>query len=159
MIHNTVSVGVGEKFRAIAHQTSGGNFEFKVSHAAFPCIHVEHFSFACAELFHDRADIILGNLYHKQLDRLTFLSFDFLVDDLWTRYLKFEILAAHGFNQDGKMQLAAPRYLEAVSGIGFLNAHSDVCFDLFKQTVADVAAGNIFSFSSGKRGIIDHKHH
>ena len=48
MVHDAVAVGVGEKLRAVAHESARGYFKFEVGHAALARVHIEHFGFAGA---------------------------------------------------------------------------------------------------------------
>ena len=49
------------------------------------------------------------------------------------------------------MQLAAAGNLEAVGGIGFFHTQGNVGVQLPEQSVAEMSAGDIFAFFSGKR--------
>ncbi len=57
------------------------------------------------------------------------------------------------------MKLAPAGDFKGIGGVGFFHAKGDISIELFKKTVADMAAGNVFTFLSGKRGIIYHKMH
>ena len=159
MVHDAVSVGVGEELGTVAHQSSGGNTELDMRHAAVAGAHVDQLRLAGAELFHDRSDVRIGNLDNEELHRLTELAVDGLGDDLGTRYLKLVVLATHGLNQNGKMKLASARYLEGVSAVGFLDAQGDVGFDLLEQSVAQVAGGDVLALLAREGRIVDDEVH
>ncbi len=57
------------------------------------------------------------------------------------------------------MQLAAAGDLEGLRGIGILDAQRDIGVELSVETVADVAAGDIFAVLARQRGIIDIEGH
>ena len=128
-------------------------------HAAVAGAHVDQLRLAGAELLHDRADVGIGNLDNEELHRLTELAVDGLGDDLGTRYLKLVILAAHGFDQNGKVQLSSARYLEGVGAVGFLNAQGDIGFDLLEQSVAQVAGGDVLALLAREGRVVDDKVH
>ncbi len=57
VVHNAVAVCIGEEFGTVAHQTSGGNLELDVGHAAVAGSHIDKLSLARTELFHYRTDV------------------------------------------------------------------------------------------------------
>jgi len=68
-------------------------------------------------------------------------------------------IAAHGLDQNGQLQLAAPHHLEGVRPAGLLNADRYVGEQLFIQALAQVARRNIPAFSARERRGIDGKRH
>ena len=57
------------------------------------------------------------------------------------------------------MQFSAAGYFEGFRGVGLFHAERDVGVQFPKQPVADMTAGDIFPFLSGKGGIVDDKVH
>ena len=159
-VHDAVAVGIGQKLLPVAHQAARRDAEFQMAHAGVTGAHVDDLRLAGSQLFHNRAHILLGHLDHQQFHRLEGLAvFILLINDPRAADRKLKSLPAHGFNQDGQMQLTAARHLECVGCLGFAHPHTDVGFNLFKQTVPQVAGGHELSLTSGKRAVIDHENH
>ena len=57
------------------------------------------------------------------------------------------------------MQLASAGHLETLGGVSLLDAEGNVRIQLAEQSVADVTAGDIFSFLTGERGVVYHELH
>ena len=57
------------------------------------------------------------------------------------------------------MQFSAPGYFEGFRGVCLFHAERNIGVQFPKQPVADMAAGDIFPFLSGKGGIVDDKVH
>ena len=55
---------------------------------------------------------------------------------------EFIALAAHGFNQDGKVQFAPAIHAERVGGLGVLHAQGNVRLHFLEQARAQVARGD-----------------
>ena len=65
-------------------------------------------------------------------------------------------LAAHILNQDGQMQLATARYLEAVSGVR-LYTQADIGIQLPHQTLGMMAGSDEFTFLTCQRAVVYHE--
>ena len=72
MVHDAVAVRVRKELGAVAHDAAGRDLEFEVCGAAVAGTHVEQFCLSGAELFHDRADVVIRNFNHQKLHRLQF---------------------------------------------------------------------------------------
>ena len=159
VVHDTVSVGVGEELGTVAHQAAGRDAELDMGGAAVAGAHVDQLRLAGAELLHHGADVCLRHLDHEVLDRLAEHAVDGFGDDLRAADLELIALAAHGLDQDGQVQLAAAADLEGVGGIGLLDAEGDVCLDLLEESVADVAGGDILALSAREGRVVDDEIH
>src|ERR1700724_3059613 len=82
-----------------------------------------------------------------------------LNDHLWPRYSELEPLAAHGLDQDRKLQFAAPRDDIRVRSGRILDPQGDIAFGLPVKTIADDAARKLVAFGSGERRIIHKEGH
>ena len=78
---------------------------------------------------------------------------------LWPRYAELEPLAAHGLDQDRKLQFAAPGDDIGVRSRRILDAQGDIALGLLVKSVADDAARHLVAFGSGERRIIDQERH
>ena len=159
MVHDAIALGVGEELVAEADQATSRNLEF---HAQIACHlgHVLQLSLAQAQALHNCAHIILGHVNGQCLHGL--LQSAGLVamhNNLRLANLQLKALTAHGFNQNGQMQLAAAGHLISIGAIGFLNAQSHVGFCLFIQTVTDVTAGYEFALLASKGAVVYIKYH
>ena len=57
------------------------------------------------------------------------------------------------------MKLASAADLEGVGGVGFLNAHADIGFNLLEKAVAQVARGYKLALLTGKGTVVDNEVH
>ena len=57
------------------------------------------------------------------------------------------------------MKLASAADLEGVGGVGFLNAHADIGFNLLEKAVAQVARGHKLALLTGKGAVVDNEVH
>ena len=92
-------LGVGEEFVAVAEQAAGG-YEKLHLHAVPDRGHLKELALARAELFHDRAHIVLRDIDHDALHRFTQLAVNRLVQDARRGNLEFIALAPHGLDED-----------------------------------------------------------
>ena len=79
--------------------------------------------------------------------------------DLRLGYRQLISFSPHIFYQYGEVQLSSARDFETICGIGLFDHESHVYFQLFVQSLSDMAAGYVFSGFSGKRGLVYHKVH
>ena len=98
-------------------------------------VHVGDFAFARSELFHDDADELFGDVDGEVLDGLHQLAVFFIApgDDLGLADHELVAFAAHHFNQDGELELAAAEDLERVGGAGVFDVQRDVGEQLFSR--------------------------
>ncbi len=107
--------------------------------------------FPHAELFHDHADELLGNVHREPLHRLHQLAVHVLGHDLGLAGHQLIALAAHGFDHDGKLQFAATHDFEGIGAAGFLDADGNVGEQLLLQALAQVARGDVLPVEAGER--------
>jgi hypothetical protein len=117
--------------------------EIREIHRAVAALeHVRHLPASSTEHLDDGAHVSLGDLdvdFFDGFEQFTGLALP--VDDLRLGHLKLVSLAAHGLDEDGEVQLAAPGDEERVGGLGILHAQRDVVFELSVQPLADLAGG------------------
>ena len=75
---------------------------------------------------HDAAQKLVGCFHPERFEGLTELAVDFLDDNLRLGDRHFIAFAAHGFDQDPKMQLAAAGHREFVRIFGRFDAQGEV---------------------------------
>ncbi len=63
-------------------------------------------------------------------------AFIFASDDFWSRNLELIPLAAHGFDEHGKVQFATTRDNKLVGGSAILDAQTDIDFQFAIETRA-----------------------
>ena len=97
--HNTVSVCIGQELRAITEQTACRYEEFEMRHTALARTHIAQLGVPCTEAFHDRADILLRDFYHKKLNRFKqFTVIILFINNRRRRNLELVTLTPHRFN-------------------------------------------------------------
>src|SRR3989338_4915442 len=116
-------------------------------------------SFPSADLLYYRALIFRGDLYSQKFKRFILYTGLFVVDNFGLGDLKLKSLAAHLFDKDSQMKLAAPGDKKGIRAFGLVDAERDVSFGLLKKTVADIARSDIFAFPAGERAGIDTECH
>src|SRR3546814_9888159 len=75
----------------------------------------------------------------QALDRLHLLTIDFTDDDLGARHRQLVAFAAHGFDHDRQMQLAAAGHLELVGILGIFHLQRHVVLGFAHQPIAQLA--------------------
>ena len=80
-----------------------------------------------------------------------------LEDDFGAAHAEFKVFAAHGFDEDGHLELAAALDDEAVLLVGLLNLDGHVDEGFLEQAVADLAGLDVLAFAPGERRGIDGK--
>ena len=80
-------------------------------------------------------------------------------DDLRHRNLEFEAFAAHFFDEDGEMQLAAASDAEHIGAVCFGNVQGDVALRFLLETCPELAAGDRIAIFAGEGRIVDEEHH
>ena len=99
----------------IADQAAGGDLKFQAGIAVLCGAHVHEHSLALGQLADDRAGVVLGHVDVAGFYGLELLAvFISLENNLGLADGKLISLAAHHFNEDGQMQLAAAGHLECI---------------------------------------------
>ena len=115
-VHDRRALGVGEQFALITNQTTGRCMEHQTQAIAAGWAHFQKIGFALSHFLNDHAGMFFINVDHDFFDRLknsaVFLA---LEHNARTRDAELEAFAAHGFDQNAKLQFAAARYDEAVT--------------------------------------------
>ncbi len=121
--------------------------------------HVEHFALAEGRHFNGGAAHRFGQVDHEFLNRLTFDAIDFLDDDLGIADLQFVAFAAHGFDQDRKVQHASAKHAEGIGRVGSLHAERQVLFQFLFQAILQVARGHKLALLAKEGGVVNREHH
>ncbi len=112
-----------------------------------------------AERLDGRARILLGNVDDDVLDRFVAAAVALGDDDLRLGDGQLVAFAAHRFDQDREMQLAAAADFERVGGLGVGDAQRDVRLELAHQTLANLARREELALLAGKRRVVDAEEH
>ena len=156
--HDALALGIGQKFAAVAKQPARGDQEGQ-PHPLALGVHLLQLALAGTHLFHHGAHAVRGHVDGQLLDRFALFAADLLVQHAGRAHLELIALAAHRFDEDGQVHLAAAQHPEAVGGIGILHVQRNVLQQLPVQPVADLAGGDVFPLLAGKGRIVDRKGH
>ncbi len=147
--HDALALGHGEELRAEAEQGAGRDLELYPGARALR-LHVDELALAARERPDHRRGEPLGHVDDQVLEGLVLLAVDLAHDDPRRADLHLVPLAAHGLQQDGQVQLAAPGDLELVRA-QLLDAQGDVRLHLPHQAVPEVAGGDVLAFLARER--------
>src|SRR5258706_8296498 len=106
-IHDDGPARVREQLTAKSNQAAAGNAKLDSHPAVAMIVHVDHGALASAQLLHDNADEFLGNVDGQHFHRLHQFAVDPLGHDFGLAYHQLKALAAHHFQQNRELQLAA----------------------------------------------------
>src|SRR5947209_13428817 len=107
-IHHGAAAGVGEQLALVANQAARGSMKDEAHAPAAGGAHIPHLGFALRKFLYDDTGMALVDVDHHLLDRLEQLArVTALEQHLWSRDGNLESLAAHGLDQNAKLQLAA----------------------------------------------------
>ena len=104
--------------------------------------------------FADGAKIIVVHFQEELFDGFSTAVFTILKNHFGAANGKLVPFAAHRLDEDGQMQLTAPRDDKFARLFGFFHAHGDVAFQLAQQSFPNLAAGDKFAFFTGKRAVV-----
>ena len=158
MVHNTVTFGIGQKLRTETNQATSRNQEFH-AHIARNLSHIGQLCLASTQRHHNSTLILLWNLNSQILHRLTLLTINGLVYNLWLTNLQFIAFTTHSLNQNGQMQLTTARNLEYISTISFLYTERYIGLNFLEKTIAEMTGSNKLSLATSKRTGIYTKGH
>src|SRR5690606_25279183 len=87
---------------------------------------------------------------------LELFSVFFFDNDLRLGNLHFKAFPAHVFEEDGNVEFSTAPDIKGISAAAAqVDLQSDVDFQFFFQAFADLAAGDEFPITAGKRRVID----
>src|ERR1019366_1126154 len=121
-VHDDGAARVGEERAAQSDQAAAGHAEFDAHAAIAVIMHVGDFAFARADMLHDHADEVVGDIDSEVFDRLHQFAADVLGDDLGLADHQFITFTAHHLDQNRKLQLAAAQNLERIHAPGLFHA-------------------------------------
>lgn len=117
------------------------------------------FPLAGAEHFHDASLMGILDVHGELLPGLAYVAVDSLHDDAGAAYRELIAFAAHGFDENGKVEFPPPGDQESIRVFGVFDGQGDVVDDLPPKAFPDLSAGEVFSVSPGEGGVIDLEHH
>ncbi len=156
-VHDNSAAGVGEQVAAQADEAAAGDLEFHAYAPVAVVVHLFHLRLTHAELLDDDTDECLRHVDGQQLDRLHQPAVNALGDNLRLADRELVAFAAHHLDEDGQLQLAASHDAEGVGAVGVFHAQRNVGEQLFLQTIAQIARGDVLAFSAGEGRGVDHE--
>ena len=159
MVHNAVTFSIGEELVTEADQAASRNLEF---HTQIACHfgHVLQLSLTQAQAFHNSAHEVLRYIDSQCFHRLHQLTVCIAMhNNLRFTNLQLKAFTTHSFNQNRQMQLATAGNFISIGAFGLGNTHGNVGLNLFEQTVTQMTAGNKFTFTAGKRTVVNVENH
>ena len=85
-------------------------------------MHIQDFTFTGAELFHDHANKLFGNVHRELFDRLHQLAIHAPGNDLRLTNHQLIAFAAHHLYKDGKLKLATAHDFKGVGAAGLFHS-------------------------------------
>ncbi len=150
---------VCKQLAAQTDQPARWDFEIQAHATGIVIAHFEHFAAAAADGFQDDADEIFRDVDDQALERFELAAVFCAHDDFGLADHQFKTFAAHGFDQNRELQLAAAENTERFRRIGVFDADGDVGEQLFLQAVAEISRGDVVAFLAGKRAAVDGENH
>ena len=165
-IDHGISLGGGQKLGTAPHHTAAGDEKLQAAEARSGGNHLQKLALAAGNQFDNRTRKFIGTIDIQILKGLANFPVDLLGDDRRTGNLKFIALAAHIFNENGKMQFSSSRNLQGIGGIGILHAQRDVGLQFPIQPLPNMTGGDVGALLAckgrggngekhGKNGILD----
>ncbi|MNV16823.1 hypothetical protein D3C71_1075920 [compost metagenome] len=159
MVHNAVTTCQSQEVSVVTNQTTCRNQELQTYLTRTVVNHVDHFGFASAQTFHNRAHAFFRNVNHKTLKWLRFNTIDFFNDYLWFRNLHFITFTTHILDQNTKVKLTASRNDKCIRTIRFIHTQTHICLKFFKETLTQFTGSYPFTFFTSKRTVIHKESH
>ena len=157
-VHHPFALGLGQKLALVAEQAARGDEKFQ-PHARADGAHVHQLALALAHALEHGARAVFGHVYDQPLDGLVQGAVDGLIQHLGGADLEFVPFAAHIFDEDRQVHLAAAAHLERLGGVGILYLQRDVAQQFAVQPVAQVAGGDELALFAGEGAVVDGKGH
>src|SRR5271155_530128 len=113
-IHDDGATRVGKQSAAQSNEPAAGHAEFDAHAPVAVIVHVGDFAFARANVLHDHADKFFGDIDAEVFNGLHQFAVFFIAlgDNLRLADHELVALATHHLDQNGELQLAAPKNLE-----------------------------------------------
>src|ERR1700730_2206946 len=158
-VNERSAAGVRQQLAAQADQAARGDFEIEAHATGIVVAHLEHFAATAANGFQNDADEIFGDVDDQALDGLELAAVFRAHDDFGFPDHQFKTFAAHGFDQNRELQLAAAEDTERFRRVRIFDADGYVGKQLFLQAVAEIARREIGAFFAGERTAVDGENH
>ena len=142
---------VGEQLAAQANQSARRNAEFHAHAPGMVVHHFFHFAAPRAERFHHDADESFRAIDDQHLKRLKALAVFRLHHDFRLAHHQLVAFAAHGLNQNRKLQFAAREHTKCIGGSGIFDAQGNIGEQFPFEARAQVARSDVLPFAAGKR--------
>ena len=157
--HDALALGVGQELVAIAEESARRD-EVAELYAVADGGHLDELALARAELLHNRAHIVRGNVDDDALDRLAGDAVYLLIQHARGGYLEFIALAAHGLNEDAQAHFAASCDVKRVGrAVNIGHAQGDVLERFADEAVAYLARGDELALAACKGAVVDGEGH
>ena len=157
--HNGFASRSGEHVGAQTDDAARWNLELEVLTVALG-VHGNHFALAAGHhIDHLRAEF-LGAVDGELLDRLALLSIDLLDNDLGLTDSHLVALAAHGLDEDGKVEhtttIDHPR---TIAGLVFLDTQGHILLKFLVEAILNLARGDVLAVLAEEGRIVDGEEH
>ena len=156
---DAVAAGGLEEEGTEADQSPGGDAVFQADIAGPVVVDVGQLSETASQVLGEGADELLPGVYDELFDGFLHLAADHPGDGLGLGNLELIPFPAHGFHEDGQVQLAPAGNEELVGGSGGFHAEADVGAELPQQPLVEVAGGAVFTFPAHHWGGVDAEGH
>ena len=159
-VHDRRALGVGGQFALIADQAAGRAMEHEAQAVAAGGAHFQHLGLALRHFLHDDARVFIVHVDDDFLDGFEDRAVLLLLEHhARARNAQLETLAAHGLDENAKLQFAATGNDIGVGIRRRLDLERDIALGLAEQAVSDDAAGDLVALGAGQRRIVDREGH
>ncbi len=124
-VHNTLTLGIGQKFGFVPEKASCGDKELKM-HTLTLGTHLDKLALAITHAFHNRAYIFLGDIDNTAVYGLTTNTVDLPVYYSWSTDHEFISVTSHVFHQNGKVHFAPPADIITVGVVCFADTQRHI---------------------------------
>ena len=151
MVEHALAVGDVHDAVLKTHDAAGRDLKLKVRHDARG-VHARHDATGGAEDLNDLARILVRALDDGLLDRLHLVAVLVLLkQNAGTADLELKALAAHRLHQDGQVQNATARDLDAALVLELLDLHSHVVLGLVEQALLKLTGAHDVAVTADER--------
>ena len=152
MVEHALAVGDVHDAVLKTHDAAGRDLKLEVRHDARG-VHARHDAAGGAEDLNDLARVLVRALDDGLLDGLHLVAVLVLLkQNAGTTDLELKALAAHGLHQNGQVQNAAARDLDAALVLELLDLHGHVVLSLVEQALLELTGAYDVAVATDERG-------
>ena len=124
-----------------AHDAARGDSELQL-YAVVHEFHLRHLAFVNGHELDDLTRAVFRRIHRQLLHGFALHAVDLLDDHLRLTYLQLVALATHRLDQYRQVQHSATKHVPRRLSVAGFYAQGEVLFQLFRQSLLDVARGN-----------------